>query len=119
MSKKHLHNHKEQFEEQENERETELESEAENTECALNPDNCKALICPTCTIHKEAEDTRIRALAEMEISKNVCKKKKTSKWRMLRNQCLQTFCQPLTTLIWHCNTAVKMRRAKTLLWVLK
>ena len=76
MSKKHLHNHKEQFEEQENERETELESEAENTECALNPDNCKALICPTCTIHKEAEDTRIRALAEMENFKKRLQKEK-------------------------------------------
>lgn len=75
MSKKHLHNHKEQLEEQEND--AELESEAEHTEaCALNPEDCKALICPTCTIHKEAEDTRIRALAEMENFKKRLQKEK-------------------------------------------
>lgn len=77
MSKKHLHNHKEQFEEQENEIENELENEAENTQaCALNPEDCKALICPTCTVQKEAEDTRIRALAEMENFKKRLQKEK-------------------------------------------
>lgn len=72
MSKKHLHNHKEEeFEERE-----EAEN-AENTEqCALNPEECKALICPDCTIHKEAEDIRIRALAEMENFKKRLQKEK-------------------------------------------
>lgn len=70
MSKKHLHNHKEEeFEEK--------EEQAENTEqCALNPEECKALICPDCNIHKEAEDTRIRALAEMENFKKRLQKEK-------------------------------------------
>lgn len=76
MSKKHLHNHKE-HEEQENEIENELENEAENTEtCALNPEDCKALICPVCTVQKEADDTRIRALAEMENFKKRLQKEK-------------------------------------------
>lgn len=76
MSKKHLHNHKE-HEEQENEIENELENEAENTEtCALNPEDCKALICPLCTVQKEADDTRIRALAEMENFKKRLQKEK-------------------------------------------
>lgn len=79
MSKKHLHNHREeQLEERDNEieNENELENEAENTECALNPDDCKALICPTCTVQKDAEDTRIRALAEMENFKKRLQKEK-------------------------------------------
>lgn len=82
MSKKHLHNHREeQLDERdneiENERDKELESEAENTEaCTLNPEDCKALICPTCTVQKEAEDTRIRALAEMENFKKRLQKEK-------------------------------------------
>lgn len=79
MSKKHLHNHREeQQEERDNEieNENELENEAENTECALNPDDCKALICPTCTVQKDAEDTRIRALAEMENFKKRLQKEK-------------------------------------------
>ena len=73
MSKKHLHNHKEEeFEERE-----EAENTAENTEqCALNPEECKALICPDCNIHKEAEDIRIRALAEMENFKKRLQKEK-------------------------------------------
>lgn len=73
MSKKHLHNHREeQFEEMQEEAE-----QAENTEqCALNPEECKALICPDCTIHKEAEDIRIRALAEMENFKKRLQKEK-------------------------------------------
>lgn len=73
MSKKHLHNHKEEeFEERE-----EAEDTAENTEqCALNPEECKALICPDCNIHKEAEDIRIRALAEMENFKKRLQKEK-------------------------------------------
>lgn len=76
MSKKHLHNHKE-HEEQENEIENELENEAENTEtCALNPEDCKALICPACSVQKEADDTRIRALAEMENFKKRLQKEK-------------------------------------------
>ncbi len=47
-----------------------------NEQTALNPDDCKALICPSCTIHKDAEEIRIRAIAEMENFKKRLQKEK-------------------------------------------
>lgn len=54
------------------------EEYTEETEesCALNPEECKALICPSCTTYKEAEDIRIRSLAEMENFKKRLQKEK-------------------------------------------
>ena len=74
MSKKHLHKNTEEYNEEFCE---ENYTECENTEkTALNPEDCKALVCPDCTIFKEAEDTRIRALAEMENFKKRLQKEK-------------------------------------------
>ena len=74
MSKKHLHKNTEEYNEEFCE---ENYTECENTEkIALNPEDCKALVCPDCTIFKEAEDTRIRALAEMENFKKRLQKEK-------------------------------------------
>lgn len=74
MSKKHLHKNTEEYNEEFCE---ENYTECENTEkIALNPEDCKALVCPDCTIFKEAEDTRIRALAEMENFKKTPAKRK-------------------------------------------
>ncbi len=74
MSKKHLHENTEEYNEEFCE---ENYTERENTEkTALNPEDCKALVCPDCTIFKEAEDTRIRALAEMENFKKRLQKEK-------------------------------------------
>lgn len=47
-----------------------------NEQTALNPEDCKALICPGCTIHKDAEEIRIRAIAEMENFKKRLQKEK-------------------------------------------
>lgn len=47
-----------------------------NEQTALNPEDCKALICPSCTIHKDAEEIRIRAIAEMENFKKRLQKEK-------------------------------------------
>ena len=51
-----------------------IETNAEET--ALNPEECKALICPQCEVHKEAEEIRLRALAEMENFKKRLQKEK-------------------------------------------
>ena len=48
MSKKHLHKNTEEYNEEFCE---ENYTECENTEkIALNPEDCKALVCPDCTI---------------------------------------------------------------------
>ncbi len=43
---------------------------------ALNPDECRALVCPQCDTFKEAEGIRLRALAEMDNFKKRLQKEK-------------------------------------------
>ena len=50
-------------------------------EFALNPEDCRALICPDCTIYKEAEEIRLRSLAEMEKFKKRLQKEKDDQMR--------------------------------------
>ncbi len=50
--------------------------ETQEQQCALNPEECKALICPSCTVFKDAEDIRMRSLAEMENFKKRLQKEK-------------------------------------------
>lgn len=76
MSKKHFAPHKD-IHHRDAEEETMQEENTEETQgCALNPEECKALVCPECNIQKEAEDVRIRALAEMENFKKRLQKEK-------------------------------------------
>lgn len=74
MSKNKMHKQNETMNEEYMEENTETEETAEG--CALNPEECKALICPSCSIYKEAEDIRIRSLAEMENFKKRLQKEK-------------------------------------------
>lgn len=67
---------KEMQEEMQNLNEEIITDNAENNNTALNIDDCKALICPSCTVQKEAEEVRLRAMAEMENFKKRLQKEK-------------------------------------------
>ena len=67
---------KEMQEKMQNLNEEIIADNAENNNTALNIDDCKALICPSCTVQKEAEEVRLRAMAEMENFKKRLQKEK-------------------------------------------
>lgn len=67
---------KEMQEEMQNLNEEIIADNAENNNTALNIDDCKSLICPSCTVQKEAEEIRLRAMAEMENFKKRLQKEK-------------------------------------------
>jgi len=64
------------FEKKYDSEENEEAQDTNREDTALNPDECRMLICPQCEIHKEAEEIRLRALAEMENFKKRLQKEK-------------------------------------------
>lgn len=84
MSREKMHKHHNHMNEEYTEEHLEAMDEAEQadqqeygqSETALNPEECKAVICPSCDVFKEAEDIRIRSLAEMENFKKRLQKEK-------------------------------------------
>ncbi len=67
---------KEMQEEKQNLSEETITNDVENTNTTLNVEDCKNIICPTCTVQKDADDTRLRAMAEMENFKKRLQKEK-------------------------------------------
>ena len=79
---------------------------------------CREQLCPACDVGKEAEETRLRALAEMDNFKKRMQRERDEQMRYAAESVLIS-CPRGITLILRSSTAVRWKPVKTCLWVWK
>lgn len=76
-------------------------------------EQCRAVVCPACEVKREADDVRLRALAEMENFKKRLQREHDEQIRYATETSWRICCPRWTALIWPSATEAARPPAKT------